>query len=131
MRSDNCCRSSNVIRRLLRTSERALRARSYELTTELLGLQGVAVRRLQSTTRALPISPRRFQDNRQPIRSYLVQELAGYEFWRAHLVAQLASNAELRPRYEWTGSIEQQASTARCEPRVAFALADRPAGVNT
>lgn len=34
MRSDKCCRSSNVIRRLLRTSERVLRAKTYELTTE-------------------------------------------------------------------------------------------------
>jgi hypothetical protein len=36
MRSDKCCRSSNVIRRLLRTSERVVRAKTYELTTELL-----------------------------------------------------------------------------------------------
>ncbi len=36
MRSDKCCRSSNVIRRLLRTSERVVRPKTYELTTELL-----------------------------------------------------------------------------------------------
>ena len=64
-------------------------------------------------------------------RGYSFRKLARHQSWRALLIAQFAGHADLGPGYEGTGSIEQQASAARCDPRVAFGLADGPAGFNT